>query len=483
MLKFPQKIFNSIVEYFKTLSIKKVGQILNYAFPVVSLIVLIITVNNMLNGFQVALKVTFNGEDIGYISSNEVYYQAFDMMEQKMMGVEDVYSSLDAPEYSMTITKKSNLLTSEALCNKMLETTCGELVDAVGLYYGSELIGVSDDEDLLKESINNFLEQRKDTSDQKLSIEFSESISYQYGLYPASSVITQDEFDKKINTPYYVTSKYQAVKNDTYESVAQKFNMDYSKLISLNSEVYTSSSVLRIGTELSVLVPKFLLDTQYYMYDKYTDRLAHGIIQRADSSHYIGYSSVSSAGVDGLEELSVKRIIRNGVTVETIVLSRSTVLEPVDEVVTIGTKNTGNVSYLTKYLWPTKTKGFFISAYYGDDREHKGMDIAIPVNTDIYAADDGIVTTSAFDANGYGYYVIVTHSDGYKTVYGHCETLLVQVGDTVSRGDLIAYSGNTGYSTGPHLHFEVRYNGDRIDPAPFLGVSIEDGSIGAIPKE
>ena len=175
--------------------------------------------------------------------------------------------------------------------------------------------------------------------------------------------------------------------------------------------------------------------------------------------------------------------MKNGVATETIVLSRSTVLEPVDEIVTIGTKNTGNVSYLTKYLWPTKTKGFFISAYYGDDRNHKGLDIAIPINTDIYAGDDGIVTTAAFDAGGYGYYVIITHSDGYKTVYGHCETLLVQVGDSVSRGDLIAYSGNTGKSTGPHLHFEVRYNGDRIDPAPFLGVSIEDGSIGAIPKE
>lgn len=483
MLNFKIKLKNLIINFKNNITPKKVFTVFNYVFPVVMLFVLILTINSLLNGYSIALKVSFNGKEIGYIESNEIYKQAFNDMEKKMMGVENVYSSLDAPSYTLTVIRKNELLSSSDLSDKMLETTYGELADAVGVYYGSELIGVALNEDDLKNSINDFLKIRSEDLNEDLSIEFVENITYQYGLYPVSTIISKEEFSTKINTPYYITTKYVTVRNDTYESVAQMFNMEYTKLLTLNSDIYTSSPTLKAGTYLSVLIPKYPLETQFYKYNKYTDRLAHGIVQKADPSHYIGYSSVSSAGVDGLEELSVKEIIKDGEVIDTIVLSRSTILEPVNEIVTIGTKNTGNINYLTKYFWPTKTKGFFISAFYGDDRNHKGMDIAIPVNTEIFASDDGIVTTSAFDVGGYGYYVIITHSDGYKTVYGHCETLLVNVGDTVSRGDLIAYSGNTGKSTGPHLHFEVRYNGDRIDPAPFLGVSEVDGSIGAIPKE
>ncbi len=99
---------------------------------------------------------------------------------------------------------------------------------------------------------------------------------------------------------------------------------------------------------------------------------------------------------------------------------------------------------------------------------HKGLDIAAPTGTHIYVAEDGIVTFADW-YGGYGYLVKVQHAAGYETYYGHCSKFACSVGDEVSKGDLIAYVGSTGRSTGPHVHFEVRVNGTNYNPNLFLG--------------
>lgn len=98
---------------------------------------------------------------------------------------------------------------------------------------------------------------------------------------------------------------------------------------------------------------------------------------------------------------------------------------------------------------------------------HKGIDIGAPTGTPIYAAEDGIVTYVGW-YYGYGNLVKVQHANGYETYYGHCSAFNCSAGDTVSQGDLIAYVGSTGNSTGPHLHFEVRMNGVNYNPEAFI---------------
>jgi biotin carboxyl carrier protein len=100
--------------------------------------------------------------------------------------------------------------------------------------------------------------------------------------------------------------------------------------------------------------------------------------------------------------------------------------------------------------------------YYG------GIDYAVPVGTPIEAAAAGTVTEARKDAGGYGWHVRIQHDGGYMTIYGHGSKLLVSKGDTVEAGQVIMLSGNTGNSSGPHLHFEVRKDGRPIDPAPLL---------------
>ena len=110
-----------------------------------------------------------------------------------------------------------------------------------------------------------------------------------------------------------------------------------------------------------------------------------------------------------------------------------------------------------------------VSAYWGDGRNHKGVDLSAPKNTAIMAAGAGKVTRAGWYGD-YGYCVIIDHGNGYSTLYGHANKVCVSVGQTVAQGDVVALVGTTGYSTGNHLHFEVRKGSTRINPAPFIGL-------------
>ena len=126
--------------------------------------------------------------------------------------------------------------------------------------------------------------------------------------------------------------------------------------------------------------------------------------------------------------------------------------------------------------WPLAVNGTITSRFgYRSDtaiNDHTGVDIAAPTGTAILAADSGTVSLVKYDAGGYGNYVLINHGGGMFTLYGHCSATYVSVGQSVSKGQKIAAVGSTGYSTGPHLHFEVRINGGingvRVDPLPYI---------------
>lgn len=121
----------------------------------------------------------------------------------------------------------------------------------------------------------------------------------------------------------------------------------------------------------------------------------------------------------------------------------------------------------TPSIWPTYGE---VSSRFGwrwGSDWHPGIDIANDYGTPIDAAADGTVVYSGW-YSGYGKMIQIDHHNGIVTVYGHCSELLVNVGNSVKKGDTIAYMGSTGYSTGPHLHYEVRVNGTVVNPANFL---------------
>jgi len=122
-----------------------------------------------------------------------------------------------------------------------------------------------------------------------------------------------------------------------------------------------------------------------------------------------------------------------------------------------------------KLLWPLPSDRLKVSSkfgwrvLYGKDDYHLGIDLPAPYGTEIYASNDGTVLKARYSSS-YGYYILISHGGELSTLYAHCSKLLVKAGDTVKRGQVIAKVGSTGNSTGYHLHFEVRVNGEVTDP-------------------
>lgn len=108
--------------------------------------------------------------------------------------------------------------------------------------------------------------------------------------------------------------------------------------------------------------------------------------------------------------------------------------------------------------------GYRIDPIYKDRRLHAGLDFTAASGTPIYATADGVVRDAGFNTGGYGNRVLINHGFGYETTYSHMYKVKARVGERVKRGEVIGYIGNTGKSTGPHLHYEVHRNGVAVDP-------------------
>ena len=125
------------------------------------------------------------------------------------------------------------------------------------------------------------------------------------------------------------------------------------------------------------------------------------------------------------------------------------------------------------WRWPVPTNRYVSSHYgyrniFGYREFHTGIDIPAPGGTPIIASNSGVVTTARYASTGYGNRVIIDHGGGYKTLYAHCQSLNVTVGQYVNQGDVIGYVGTTGMSTGNHLHFEIRINDATVNPYPYI---------------
>ncbi len=124
---------------------------------------------------------------------------------------------------------------------------------------------------------------------------------------------------------------------------------------------------------------------------------------------------------------------------------------------------------VTPSIWPAK--GVVSSPFgmrWGGTDFHPGIDIANDMGTPIRATADGVVSVAGWNSGGYGNMVDIDHGNGVMTRYGHASYVVVSAGQRVKRGQIIAYMGSTGFSTGPHVHYEVRVNGQPVDPAGYL---------------
>lgn len=181
---------------------------------------------------------------------------------------------------------------------------------------------------------------------------------------------------------------------------------------------------------------------------------------------YIGESRVEE-GQYGVKKEIKEITSESGEIVDTRILNQEVIKEQVSKKIYRGTKNP--YEYGVAFL-SHPTRGGYMTSGYGErwNSFHKGIDIAGDIGDDVIVALDGEVIYSQFNDGGYGNLIIVKHEDDMSTYYGHLSSFDVKVGDKVKKGDVIGKVGNTGFSTGPHLHFELRVKNDPVDPTNYI---------------
>lgn len=306
------------------------------------------------------------------------------------------------------------------------------------------------------------------SSNQELTLEnvgIKEELTTEEIKVSPDEVLSEEEMYTLLQKGTLEEKIYVVQPGDTISEIAVKFGLTTKEIYQLNPGL--QGELINIGDELIVTAMKPLITVETEEKLVQIESIPYKVVYEKDSSMYVNESKVVTKGKEGKKEVEYHQIKENGIVVEREILKETVLEEPVDKVIVRGTKavpsrGSGVLS------WPTV--GGHITSYYGPrwGSFHEGIDISGVSDKTIKAADSGTVTFAGWKG-GYGYTVIIDHGNGYKTLYGHLSSISVSNGSKVAKGQKIGVMGNTGKSTGTHLHFEVIVNGVNKNPLNYVG--------------
>lgn len=297
------------------------------------------------------------------------------------------------------------------------------------------------------------------------SVSFRENITVREEGVKLGEIWNQKDAKRYLMSGMKVERKHIVAQDETIAQIAKKYDMEQADLELANPDINLGR--LYIGQELYLTHGVPLVTVHSTETATYSEEIDYDTQYIDNASIYQGETEVKSRGIPGQQRIVAEIVRTNGEEVSTKILSSDRVSEPVDEVQYRGTKPVPPKEGTGTFQYPIRT--YTISSRFGMrwGRMHTGVDFAAPSGTKIYAADGGVVTFSGWKGQ-LGYTVIINHGSLFETYYGHCSKLLVSAGEKVYQGQNIALVGSTGYSTGSHLHFEVRYHDRPQNPLDYL---------------
>lgn len=277
-------------------------------------------------------------------------------------------------------------------------------------------------------------------------------------LNTAITEVTQDE---------EMSDVYEVVSGDTLSEIAIKTNIPMDKLIEMNDSLEDENSMIRVGDELVITIPepKLAVMRQEEMY--YEEDYEEEVIYVDNDDWYTTERKTLQEPSAGHRKVVAIVTFENDKRIDQEIIKEEVTYKAVPKIVERGTKIPP--TYIKPIAGGRLTSGFGRRnrPTRGASTYHKGIDWATPTGTAVVASCGGTVAKAGW-GSGYGYVVYINHPDGRQTRYGHLSKVLVSPGQTVSQGQRIALSGNTGVSTGPHVHFEILINGSQVNPLQYL---------------
>lgn len=289
---------------------------------------------------------------------------------------------------------------------------------------------------------------------------FSETIQVMETYVGKDQVKDRDTAFNEITAENDEESIYVVEPGDCLSIIAEKNNMSIDEIKELNPDIESDDDIY-YDDRLNVTVPKAAVQILVEKQETYEEEYNAEVVYEDDNSMYIGETEVVQEGVPGKHIVTDLVTYKGDTETDREQLEENVQVAAVAQIVKRGTKSKPT------YMFPVTNWNVTSNFGYRWGRLHAGTDVGVPIGTTVRASRGGQVVTAGW-VGGYGNCVIIDHGDGVSTRYGHLSEVTVSVGQYVDQGEQIALSGNTGRSTGPHLHFEIRINGEAVDPLPYL---------------
>ena len=418
-----------------------------------------------------AYEYSYNGQKLGLVKEKDDVLQITDLVQGALTEEKNMKIVIDAKD-DITFHRKlaldeSQIDNSEQVLKRL--TYVGDLkVKATGIYVNGKKIGAVQDRKTAEKALKDVADKYTKQGDniEVESVRFLEKVDIKTANTDLEDLHSEEEMVDLLCTSGEKETVHKVVAGDTLHSIAKKYDVWEDQLLADNKGI--NSKKLEVGSNIIVKQQAPVLTYEVVEKITYDKVIEHKVEEQKSADIYEGMTETQQAGSDGLSEITARVTLQNGKKVEEEDLVTTVKEEPVTEVVLVGTKERPPTVGSGKYIWPlkdsfTQTSGF--GSRWG--RQHKGIDLAVSVGTTVYAADGGTVVEAQYSGS-YGNVVMIDHQNGQETRYAHNSKLLVKKGDKVYQGQPIAKSGNTGRSTGPHVHFEIRFNGEPRNPLNYL---------------
>ena len=291
---------------------------------------------------------------------------------------------------------------------------------------------------------------------------FGEKVEISEAYVSKSLITSPEEAADQITKESEKNEIYVVQSGDTLSTIANGHGLYVKDVLALNSGL-TERTMLQIGDEIIITVPQPELTIMTIEQSTYEEEYFAEVEYVYNDNWYTTKSVVLQEQEAGYHEVTALITKRNGTEESREMIDEVVLKEPVKKIVEVGTQPPP--TYIKPLSGGRQTSGFGRrkAPTKGASTNHRAIDWATPTGTAIWASSGGTVSVAGWQS-GYGYVVYINHPDGNQTRYGHLSKILVSPGQKVKQGQKIALSGNTGRSTGPHLHFELRVNGTPVNP-------------------
>ncbi len=440
------------------------------AFPVFG-VLLIVFAFNWLATHSVALSVSIDGNELGLVKSDSVYNDAESRVSKTVEERTGEQYTMDSIyEYAIKIIDKDSYSSPDEVYANLQGVVDTYVSQYYGFFIDGKMIAAARNEAII-EKVLETVASYYFTNDTE-SYEIQNETDIVKDTYAKTYLLDYDEILAMFTEPVNGTV-YTVKKNDTLSSIAKDHGLSVPILKLINGDPDLSvkaGDTIRIGKPVLQLTVETLKTVTYSEVIPYTTKYIE------TDSLYENSTSVKNKGSNG--SYTITAIVRsvNGTEVSRTELTRVKTKDAVTQQILVGTKK---IAPSGSFIFPLDKKGFYkITSYFGwrtlrgQPSNHTGIDLAANYGTKIYAADAGTVCEKGYSATGLGNYVKIDHGNGIITIYGHASKIAsgIKVGVKVYQGQIIAYVGSTGNSTGNHLHFGVydKSAGKNIDPLPYI---------------